>query len=347
MRGNLFSGKEERDSTPINLEAYFVEKSNNLNLARLLLALLVLISHVGWFFGRDNTQIRSLGVYALSVFFGISGFLIFQSATYTKNWFQFATKRVKRIYPAFVTVLIMTAFVYYPVYVLIQSGSTGGLNFIEQVKYVVENISLHVVKDSISNSLKVSGTTNWNPSLWTLEYELLFYFVTFFVSRNLKFKPEVVLPTLTLLLVLLTNITAHQSNLYHLLYLGQFYLFGMTLWTYRTKIKISLTRTIVILVSVLLSYALVRQFTLTAFLMILLVLSLSIQIQARFFAVHDFSYGVYLHAAPITHITVLLVKKFEWPFLAAYLLSLIITFFAAVQSWFWVEKRFSKKGRTR
>ena len=345
MRGNLFSGNKKWNSPPLNLEAYFVEKSNSLNLARLLLALLVLVSHVGWFYGKDNTQIRGLGVYAVSVFFGISGFLIFQSASSAKGFFQFATRRVRRIYPAFVAVLITTALIYYPVYVIIQSGSVSGINLIEQARYVAENISLHVIKDSITNSLSVSGTMNWNPSLWTLEYELLFYFVTFFVSRNLKFKPELVLPTLVMLLVLLTNITAHQSNMYYLFYLAQFYFFGMTLWTYRSKIKISLTRTVLIIVSVILSYTFIRQFTLTAFLMILLALSISIQIQAKFFTVNDFSYGVYLHAGPVTHIAVLLVKKLDWPFLMAYAIALTLTFLLAILSWFWVENRFNNKGR--
>jgi len=343
MRNNLFSGNGKLNSTPLNLEAYFVKKSNNLNLARLLLAILVLVSHVGWFYGRDNIQIRGLGVYAVSVFFGISGFLIFQSATSATVFFQFAMNRVRRIYPAFVAVLVITALIYYPLYVVVQSGPVSGINLIELARYVAENISLHVVKDSITDSLSLSETTNWNPSLWTLEYELLFYFVTFFVSRNLKFKPELVLPILVMLSVLLTNETAYQSNFYYLLYLAQFYFFGMTLWTYRRKIEISLTGTVLIIVSVLLSYTVIHQFTLTAFLLILLVLSLSIQIEAKLFTVNDFSYGVYLHAGPVTHIAVLLVKKLDWPFWTTYLIALVMTFLAAMQSWFWIEKRFSKR----
>jgi peptidoglycan/LPS O-acetylase OafA/YrhL len=327
----------------VNLNSYFLGKSNVLNFSRLILALFVLISHVGWFYGQDNTKIRSLGVYSVAAFFGVSGFLISQSALNAENLAQFTIRRIKRIYPAFIAILFVTAFVYYPVYIIIQFDSIDNIKLVEQVKYVVENCTLHITKDSLINSLSNSGTKDWNPSLWTLQFEFVFYLATYLSAKTITKMRKTIFPLFTILMVLLTNATPVQSASYHLFYLAQFYLFGMTLWEYRFKIEISASRIVALFSCALLSYSFLNSFALTAFIVILLILCVSIQIRTKTFAKNDFSYGMYLHAGPITHIAVLIAKKLEYPLATTYLIAIPSTFILAALSWFCIESKYIRK----
>jgi peptidoglycan/LPS O-acetylase OafA/YrhL len=95
-------------------------RQNAFDLVRLLLALMVVYSHgilLGGFgtegfaqFTKGQTIAGTVGVLG---FFGISGFLVAQSAQ-RLAWREFLLARVLRIYPAFLVVLVGTAFVVAP-----------------------------------------------------------------------------------------------------------------------------------------------------------------------------------------------------------------------------------------
>ena len=91
-------GRYTQSGKAQSLESYFKGKPNGLSVIRAILAAIVCVSHVGWIYGEDNLQIRSLGVYSVAVFFGISGFLIYQSAANSNGIKLFAMKRIRRIF---------------------------------------------------------------------------------------------------------------------------------------------------------------------------------------------------------------------------------------------------------
>jgi peptidoglycan/LPS O-acetylase OafA/YrhL len=335
--------EESQKRSSVSLDSYFQSSPNCLNFARAFLALVVCISHVGWIFGKDNYLIRSLGVYSVAVFFGISGFLIFQSSVRSHGVFTFGLKRVRRIFPAFVLVLAATSLFYYPLYIYISTGTLLNVNKVEQFAYFVENLSLNIFKAEISNTLEFSGTTVWNPSLWTLKFEFFLYFVCYIMSRLLRNLPKIIVPILTALCTITTSALKNSGLFFEFIYLAQFFLLGMSIWLYRKRIFASIYIIISMIVGLSFSYFVIEEFFVTASFLILITLMFCIRVQIRYFKKIDYSYGIYLHAGPITHLAVLITLKAQLSLWITYALSTTLTIMAASISWHLVESRFTNR----
>jgi peptidoglycan/LPS O-acetylase OafA/YrhL len=343
LRNILNFSRKKNGAAPFSLDLYFQNLPNCLNLARALLAFIVCISHVGWIFGKDNYQLRSLGVYSVTIFFGLSGFLIYQSSVKTNGLMNFALKRVRRIFPAFILVLATTSLVYYPMYIYMSTGSMASVDRKEQLSYFVSNLSLQINKSEIASSLESSGTSVWNPSLWTLKYEFLLYFVCYLMSRLIKNLSKILVPILTLLFAIIANNFQSYGFAFEFSYLAQFFFLGMTIFLYRKKIVISALLVIILIVGLGLSYFVIEKFTITSSILLLLTLIFCIRIQVPYFKKVDYSYGLYLHAGPITHLVVLFVLKAQLSVWFVYALSASLTVVAASISWHLVESRFTNR----
>ena len=89
-----------------------INKRNNFDLLRLLMALSVFFAHSAIL--TQSIQLRPLAYVfkasvAVDVFFVISGFLIFMSYERTNSLKDYFVKRVRRIYPAYFTVIVICA----------------------------------------------------------------------------------------------------------------------------------------------------------------------------------------------------------------------------------------------
>ncbi len=335
--------EENRKGKLISLDYYFQGLPNCLNFARAFLALVVCVSHVGWISGKDNYQLRSLGVYSVAIFFGLSGFLIYQSSVTSRGVFTFGIKRVRRIFPAFALVLASTSFIYYPFYVFIATGNLADVNEAEQLAYFFDNLSLNILKSDIGNSLEFSGTTVWNPSLWTLKYEFLLYFVCYFISRILRKLSKVIVPIMTVLSAISASVLQNSGLFFEFTYLAQFFFLGMSVWLYRAKLFASAYIIIPMVVGLAFSYFVIGNFFVTASILIVLTLLFCIKLRIPYFKKIDYSYGVYLHAGPITHLVVLLTLKAQLPLWLNYALSVALTTVAASLSWHLLESRFTNR----
>jgi peptidoglycan/LPS O-acetylase OafA/YrhL len=93
-------------------------RDNNLNFLRLLLALLVLVSHAPEL--TDGNRSRELltrvfhtlsfGEVAVDGFFLLSGYLIVKSWERSGSLWEYSQKRLRRIYPAFVVACVVCVF---------------------------------------------------------------------------------------------------------------------------------------------------------------------------------------------------------------------------------------------
>jgi peptidoglycan/LPS O-acetylase OafA/YrhL len=177
-------------STSLSIGEALAGHRNSLGILRLVLASAVIFHHSFPLIGiPDPFQTfsrgqSSIGSVAVAGFFAISGYLIAKSGT-ASDTVQFIWRRLLRIFPAYWTVLLVTAFVIGPVLWLISSRSLGEY-FVEDgngpVHYLTANWNLSIgtygIHDLLASTTPYGRATNgsvFNGSLWTLSYEWLCY----------------------------------------------------------------------------------------------------------------------------------------------------------------------------
>src|SRR5438045_3604074 len=100
-------------------------KSNNFNFMRLIASIMVIFTHsfvltgVGvkedFFYSITNGDLL-ISLIWLRTFFTISGFLICQSLEHSNSYSSYLTKRLLRIFPAFIVCITLTVFVIGPLF---------------------------------------------------------------------------------------------------------------------------------------------------------------------------------------------------------------------------------------
>lgn len=162
---------------------------NSFGILRLFLALLVIVDHafpLGGF-GPDplwalTRSQASNGVMAVGGFFVISGYLITSSAA-ANDVMQFLWKRILRIFPGFLVLLVVTAFVVAPLVYFARQHNLS--HFWEQspdpMGYVTNNWTLNVTQYGIGRLLintpygLETNASVFNGSIWSLVYEFRCY----------------------------------------------------------------------------------------------------------------------------------------------------------------------------
>ena len=159
--------------------------NNRMTSVRLLCAMMVLFSHLDWIAGNPTDSFRRLGLYAVAIFFGLSGFLLTDTLFRNGATYAFIRNRILRIFPGFIGVLFFTSFLFAPLYEAIKLKEFSYFFTVENILYILNNITTYSLQADINGSL-VDGSVNlWNPPLWTLSYELLCYFSLFIFFKIL------------------------------------------------------------------------------------------------------------------------------------------------------------------
>lgn len=150
-------------------------RNNNFDLLRLQFALTVCLIHAYQLSGDKGlkwiAQILSSKI-AVEAFFVISGFLIFMSYERTSSLGAYVAKRIRRIYPAYFTIIILCA-------ILLPAIATTGTKAyfsIAWAKYVLANISFaNFLQPSLPGMFTENRLAAINGALWTLKIEVMFY----------------------------------------------------------------------------------------------------------------------------------------------------------------------------
>ncbi|BBB25359.1 acyltransferase family protein [Amphritea japonica] len=155
-----------------------MNKINCFDEVRFLLAFIVLIAHTSVLASAEQldwiTQYFDSG-FAVKGFFAISGYLVTKSYFSSANWLEYLEKRVRRIYPAYVAVII---------YCLVVGAITSTMQIdefmtsLESVKYAVSNLMfLNFLQPSLPGALLDNKMQALNGSLWTIKVEVMLYFI--------------------------------------------------------------------------------------------------------------------------------------------------------------------------
>jgi peptidoglycan/LPS O-acetylase OafA/YrhL len=154
-----------------------LHKDNNLNLLRLIAALMVLYAHSFAFYGKPAAGFLGLNTYGglgINIFFVISGYLIVKSWTFNPSPINFLMKRSLRIFPALIVVVLISMFLLGPIFTTLSLKDY----FLHPLfPGYIKNIILKPVfyLPGVLEHARVPSAIN--GSLWSLPVEFFMYLV--------------------------------------------------------------------------------------------------------------------------------------------------------------------------
>lgn len=148
---------------------------NNFDLLRLLLALTVCLVHaqelsrepaLAWI----GTFLSSL--LAVKAFFVISGFLILMSYERSRSLANYGNKRLRRIYPAYLLMIVGSAVLL----AAVSSLPAAAYFNADWLRYLVANLLfLNFLQPTLPGVFELNPLPAVNGALWTLKIEVMFY----------------------------------------------------------------------------------------------------------------------------------------------------------------------------
>lgn len=317
-------------------------RGNHFDLIRLVLALLVILSHS--FEIADNSRRReilfsvfgtmSFGDLAVDCFFVLSGYLIMQSWDRQPNASQFLRNRVLRIYPGFIVATLICAFIVGP---LAASSETyfSLLNIWELLGGMVL-----LQKPVVPQVFAGLGHPGINNSMWSISYEFLCYLSILILGTAGTLKSR--RPWLALTgLAFACQVVATFANIqWPVLRTFLFFLSGGSLYLYRDHIKFTTANLLVACASlfILMFYwrtAAIAVASAGAYLLLYLGNGKSVLL-SHFNRIPDISYGTYLYGWPIQKLLL-----WYFPFLSPWALFALcgpLALLSGTISWYLIEK---------
>ncbi|WP_417504234.1 acyltransferase family protein [Marinomonas gallaica] len=332
---------------------------NNFNLIRIISAWGVLFAHsyvlvaqkpnlidpLQWYFGIG------MGTFFVTVFFSISGFLIYRSLDRSQSLTKYFWARSKRILPALSAVLLLTVFVLGPL--TTQLNTTSYFTSKETWSYLL-NINLL----DIHTQFQLPGVFTHNPhpssvngSLWTLPVETWMYVMTavafclgHLLNHYLRHSNK---PIFTITLISLGCVACikaehylntQQADKYSMLLFACTFIAGSLLYKLRHVTPISWLVSFILLSAIPLAsdtiiFPLYFSFTLAY---VVLTLAYLPKGPIRYYnRIGDYSYGLYIYAFPVQQTLVMSLPDIS--FMTMLLMSTILSLLCAALSWHYIE----------
>ena len=200
-----------------------IKKNNNLDIIRILLALLVIFGHSAILNGESKFWIDPItyffeytysGALAVKMFFFISGMVVTNSYLHKMDAVYFINSRIFRIMPLLFVVLIITVFVFGVILTNLQIKDY--FSSLDGFSYIWRNLLFKTRFDlpGVFNDNIFPNTVN--GSLWSLKYEVGCYIIVLFSFLILGKKNKNYL-NIPILLVILDSFLP-EGMFYH--YLG-------------------------------------------------------------------------------------------------------------------------------
>lgn len=323
---------KENMSKECTLEERYDRKNNIFDYVRILLAIFVIIAHsYPIFFGigfsdpitRKILCTESLGGISVICFFLLSGFMITQSIMHSKNSVQFFMKRLIRIFPALIVMLLLTIFVLGP---LVYNGSIVEYFKNSSVwRYFIDNVNLFG-----NTAYNIEGVFTNNPypsaingSLWSLKHEFIAYIILVILATLGITKNRKAMLSLTGISVIVYVLNIKFASIFNCLNnigvvmeiaqfvkLIMYFFIGSSIYLYKDKIKMNfkyfVLAVLILLTGIALNstkYALI--ITIPYILMYVGTVKIKKDILKK---IGDFSYALYIYAFPIQQLLVYYLK---------------------------------------
>lgn len=155
---------------------------NNFDLLRFVFAFTVFLVHAQTL--SQNTSLAPLAEWlsaelAIQGFFVISGYLVYMSHENTRNLSFYLQKRARRIYPAYFTVIVLSALAG----ALLSSKGIAEYFSADLFRYLGANLLfLNFLAPNLPGVFETHTLQAVNGALWTLKIEVLFYLSVPFIA---------------------------------------------------------------------------------------------------------------------------------------------------------------------
>jgi peptidoglycan/LPS O-acetylase OafA/YrhL len=327
-------------------------RSNNIGFLRFLFAATVVWSHafpLGGFgedpLSRLNFNAPTTGLLAVGGFFVLSGFLITRSYETVCSVGRFIWHRFLRIFPAFWTCLVVTAFGLAPLAFAYQHGTLH--HYFGEIpapwSYVASNFFLAIYQQRIGTLFAhVPSPFDTNLSLWTLSPEFLCYLCVAalgIVGIIRRARGAVGIIAL-LLFATYAALRWHYGNIYLIQVEALFVYFAFGAFAYLNRDRIPMAAGIALLcLATLLATLTTKGFAYVVIPCVAyLTLFAAMRLPVRSFDRRvDVSYGLYIYAFPVQQLLAMYgVTKFG--FTPYFVCALGVALALAAASWFTIEK---------
>lgn len=327
---------------------------NNFDLLRILFASTVCLVHCYELSGYQQlawiVNIFSSAI-AVKAFFVVSGFLIFMSYEKSISISSYFGKRLRRIYPAYVFVILLSAFCLFGI------SSVDMSEYFDRswVMYLISNLTfLNFLQPTLPGVFEMNRLATVNGALWTLKIEVMFYIsVPLFVLLFRRFGHLRVMLVTYFLSFAFVQIMGEiseikDSSIIHAVarqFPGQltYFMAGALAFYYRGYFELHAKTAIFTAMLVLLANKAIPLPLVEPIALGVVVVFMGLFCFVGNFGKHgDFSYGVYILHFPIVQ-TLLWAKVFDdspWLFLGAVFL---LTLAGSYLLWNLVEKKFLLK----
>lgn len=325
-------------------------RSNNFTLLRHIAALFVIISHSYDLLNVPDEEVLSVltngrlsfSRVGLIIFFFLSGFLVTQSLVTSKNIVHFLWKRILRIYPALIILIVLIVFVLgtlfttLPLSVYFSSSQTW--------QYFVGGISLIKLRFYLPGVFNGEGV---NGSLWSLPVEFRLYLMLVLLYSIACFKRNMLILLVTVLLVFLFFIgvqtylpVSKWFNVY--IHWGLYFFTGSLVYFLKSKIKLNSLIFCCFVIFYFFPEKPAVLGRLSELLMIcygcLLVGFRIPSFKSFFFSENDYSYSIYIYAYPIQQAIIYVSGRDNISPVYLMFLTIIILIPFCWMSWNYIEK---------
>ena len=348
------------------MKAIFDQRENNIDFVRIVLALLVILSHsYPLSLGHERTEPFMLvsrgqvtgGHIAVDLFFILSGFLISASFERSSSPMSFLRKRVARIYPGVILVSLVTLVLFAP----LAHARVEGASLVSKIVNVVGN-TLRLGEWKYTGAFATNPSPGvMNGSLWSIYYEFWCYIGVLILGLTGLLRSKKVLAVLFGASVVVSLLFAYFKFPLSGGIIGEvlgyppfwarllpMYLAGVVFYRFRDLIPV--TRATIVTCLLALAVACVVPLGYTAlfpiagtYLVMCFCFSRSIPLH-RTNRFGDFSYGTYLYAFPLQQVIMSRIGHPIHP-LVLFALATPPTLVAAAISWYTVERRFLQAAR--
>jgi len=326
-------------------------QKNSLDLLRLVAATLVLYSHQHALTGLNEPSFfgwNTFGGAGVTIFFFLSGMLVWSSWERDPDVKRFFMRRSLRIFPALWVVVLATVFLLGPVFSNLSAedyfASSQTWRYLSTALLVVRNVLPGVFADN-PYPMAVNG------SLWTLPVEFLCYVSVAFLC-GIKFVPKGLVSGISLLFfivlaalapTLIGSRFAPHFDMVAVFWWGVFYAYCsnfLTLPATPHRRLILALGCIALAVYASIGPRGVDRTALLAFSAVLVHVGLRVTSGARLTdRLGDLSYGMYIFAFPVQQVLAQWGQGRGWSLGVSFGLSLALTGAFAYVSWHLVEKR--------